>query len=179
MFLIPLFLATWFTLLRFAHKKDVTFAIKGPLSYASAMFRLAIIFALIEWYAIEFNIPFILFLGMLTFICLTAMAGATGIGVELLGGAVVGFLFIVYQWVFWFPVVEELTSKSAIDGAPARPPAALIGKRGVASTPLRPFGRVVVEGDAYEAKSELNFMDSDAKVEIIAVENSCLLVRES
>lgn len=177
-FLIPLFLATWFFLLRFAHKKDVAFAFKRPLGYVSAMFRLGLIFALIEWYAIEFNIPSPLFLGMLTFICLMMMASATGFGADLIGGVIVGFAFIFYQWVFWFPVVDELTSKRAIAGTPEKPPADLIGKQGAATTPLRPFGRVVVKDTEYEAKSELHFVDTDAKIEVIAVQDSSLIVRK-
>jgi membrane-bound ClpP family serine protease len=177
-FLIPLFIATWFGLLRFAHKKDVRFAIRGPLSLVLALLRLGLVFACIEWYALEFNVSVLFFVGTIVFIYLMLVAELSGPGLDWLAAMAIAFAFITYQWVFWFPVIEELTSKTAIDGAPEKPPSGLIGKHGTATTPLRPGGRVVVENTEYEAKSELHFVDTDAKIEVIDVKDSSLIVRE-
>ncbi len=180
--LVPLFLATWVALLRFARAKNAAFALRSHFSHTLALLRLALIFACFEWYAMEFEISFAFFVGILTFFYVMVWAGAT-VAIPLLcpdwiGVMAVGFAFILYQWVFWFPVVGELTSKSSIGGVPEAPPSRLIGKLGTCATPLRPFGRAMIENMEYEAKSELNYLEANAKIEVVAVKDSNLIVRE-
>lgn len=180
--LVPLFFATWVALLRFARKKDAASTLRGPSSHALALLRLALIFGCFEWYAMEFKISFAFFIGILTLFYVMVWAGATATAPALcpdwIGVMAVGFAFCLYQWVFWFPVVDELTSKSSIGGAPESPPSRLIGKLGICATPLRPFGRAAVENEEYEAKSELNYVDANARIEVVAVKDSNLIVRE-
>lgn len=56
-------------------------------------------------------------------------------------------------------------------------PVQLIGKTGVAATDLRPSGRVVVDGDYYDANSLKGFVDKGDPVVVIRYENFQLYVR--
>lgn len=53
-----------------------------------------------------------------------------------------------------------------------------IGKTGIAVTPLRSAGTVMVEGTKLDAVSEGEFINKDAVIEVIRVEGSSIFVRE-
>lgn len=57
------------------------------------------------------------------------------------------------------------------------PPGALAGYRGRALTPLRPAGRVEVEGQPYDARSTGAFLEPGTPVEVVGVRGTGLLVR--
>jgi len=52
----------------------------------------------------------------------------------------------------------------------------LVGKTGVAYTVLRPGGKVNIEGEIYDAKSEIGFIDKGEKVKVISTSSSQLYV---
>jgi membrane-bound serine protease (ClpP class) len=52
----------------------------------------------------------------------------------------------------------------------------LVGKTGTAHTVLRPSGKVVVEGEIYDARSEVGFIDKGQKVRVIQYGTSQLVV---
>ena len=52
----------------------------------------------------------------------------------------------------------------------------LVGKTGVASTVLRPGGKVEVEGEIYDARAEVGFIDKGEKVKVILYGTSQLVV---
>ena len=43
----------------------------------------------------------------------------------------------------------------------------MIGKTGIASTDLRPSGKVDIDDETYDAKSEIGFIDKGGKVKVI------------
>lgn len=54
----------------------------------------------------------------------------------------------------------------------------LIGKSGVTKTILRPTGRIEVEGNAYDAKSDSDFIGKDKEVEVVAIKDGHIIVKE-
>ncbi|MCF8336158.1 MAG: nodulation protein NfeD [Bacteroidales bacterium] len=52
----------------------------------------------------------------------------------------------------------------------------LVGKTGIASTVLRPGGKVEVEGEIYDARAEVGFIDKGEKVKVIQYGTSQLVV---
>lgn len=56
-------------------------------------------------------------------------------------------------------------------------PASLVGKVGVAATDLRPSGRVLMDGEYYDANSLKGFIDKGDEVEVVRYENFQLYVR--
>ena len=54
----------------------------------------------------------------------------------------------------------------------------LIGKSGVTKTILRPTGRIEVEGNAYDAKSDSDFIGKDREVEVVAIKDGHIIVKE-
>ncbi|MDR1443830.1 MAG: nodulation protein NfeD [Treponema sp.] len=53
----------------------------------------------------------------------------------------------------------------------------LLGKTGVAATPLHPVGRVEIDGEVYEAQAEGLFVESGRGVRVIKVRGSTVMVR--
>jgi membrane-bound serine protease (ClpP class) len=54
-----------------------------------------------------------------------------------------------------------------------------IGKKGISQTALRPMGKVMVEGKLYEAKTYGQFIDQGESIEIIALDNQYLIVKNA
>lgn len=54
----------------------------------------------------------------------------------------------------------------------------LLGKKGVAVTPLRSAGTVLIDGKKVDAVSEGEFIEKDIEVEVIKVEGSRVVVRK-
>ena len=52
----------------------------------------------------------------------------------------------------------------------------LVGKTGVAYTVLRPGGKVNIDGEIYDAKSEIGFIDKGEKIKVISTSSSQLYV---
>ena len=52
----------------------------------------------------------------------------------------------------------------------------LIGKTGVAITPLRPSGIVMIDGTRYSVESQATFVDRDAAVTVVAVDGTKITV---
>ena len=53
----------------------------------------------------------------------------------------------------------------------------MIGKTGVASTILRPSGKVEINGDLYDAKAEISYIEKGEKVLVAKFEAGQLYVR--
>ena len=54
----------------------------------------------------------------------------------------------------------------------------MIGKSGITKTILRPTGRIEVEGNAYDAKSDSDFIGKDREVEVVAIKDGHIIVKE-
>ncbi len=52
----------------------------------------------------------------------------------------------------------------------------LIGKKGVATTPLRPSGIVIIDGTRYSVESQATFVDRNAIVTVVAVDGTKITV---
>ncbi|MDR2177591.1 MAG: nodulation protein NfeD [Treponema sp.] len=61
--------------------------------------------------------------------------------------------------------------------APGRDDQSLVGKIGVAATPLRPVGRVEIEGEVYEAQAEGLFVERGRGVKVTRVRGNNITVR--
>lgn len=54
----------------------------------------------------------------------------------------------------------------------------LIGRIGLTTTILRPTGRIEIDDNPYDAKTEGNFIGKDVAVEVIAIRDGHIIVRE-
>lgn len=54
----------------------------------------------------------------------------------------------------------------------------LLGKSGFTKSILRPTGRIEVEGISYDAKSESDFIGKDKEVEVVAIKDGHIIVKE-
>lgn len=55
----------------------------------------------------------------------------------------------------------------------------LLGKSGYTLTPLRPAGTIIIDNERIDVVSEGNYVDSKKKVEVVRVEGSRIVVRET
>ncbi|NMA14174.1 MAG: hypothetical protein GX930_02930 [Clostridia bacterium] len=62
--------------------------------------------------------------------------------------------------------------------APERELEGLLGKQGVAVTPLRPSGTAKIEGDPIDVVTEGGFIPREAQVKVVKVEGTRIVVRE-
>ncbi|KAF0244381.1 MAG: hypothetical protein FD180_2564 [Planctomycetota bacterium] len=92
------------------------------------------------------------------------------------GAAVVGFAAIV-RFLPSTPMFGRLILKSEL--APAEAPAAavLTGREGVALTPLRPAGKVEVDGMTVDVVAEGEFVEAGTKITIVKAEGPSVVVR--
>lgn len=54
----------------------------------------------------------------------------------------------------------------------------LLGKGGITRSILRPTGRIEVEGISYDAKSESDFIGKDKEIEVVAIKDGHIIVKE-
>ncbi|HPW42108.1 MAG TPA: NfeD family protein [Bacillota bacterium] len=52
-----------------------------------------------------------------------------------------------------------------------------LGMRGIAATPLRSAGTVIIDGNRIDAVSEAEYIDKDTEVEVIKIEGSRIVVK--
>lgn len=92
------------------------------------------------------------------------------------GAAVLGFACIV-RFLPSTPMFGKLVLKSEV--APAEAPAAtvLVGREGLALTPLRPSGKVEVDGMTVDVVAEGEFVDLGARIAVVKVEGPSVVVR--
>lgn len=103
-----------------------------------------------------------------------------------------GGIFVVSKYFGSLPVLgrlvldgsrEDEAESGEIDLAEAMGPAeglaALVGKTGVAHSPLRPSGRVEVEGRLYDGLSRLGYVDAGTAVLVTGTEGWSVVVEEA
>jgi membrane-bound serine protease (ClpP class) len=56
---------------------------------------------------------------------------------------------------------------------------AMIGQEGVAKTVLRPAGKILIDGETYDATAESGFIEKDEKIRVIRYVNTQLFVRKT
>lgn len=95
---------------------------------------------------------------------------------EVVLGAVV--VLQAVRWIPKTPLGRGLVLDSAIEGsAPAKENAALLGREGVAITPLRPAGAARVDGRRLDVVTEGGLIEPGTPVKVIAVEGMRVVVR--
>lgn len=72
------------------------------------------------------------------------------------------------------------TSEDVSEGYISVPmePGGLIGRDGIAKTVLRPSGKVIIDGEIYDAVSDLGFIEKDAKVRVVKYETGQVYVEQ-
>jgi membrane-bound ClpP family serine protease len=89
--------------------------------------------------------------------------------------AVIIIFWLIYQWAFWFPVKDEVILKNV---PKKKTEVESLPKYAVASTDLKPIGKVTVEGTEYIATSTLGFVSRGDRVLIEGTNGSELQVRK-
>lgn len=92
-------------------------------------------------------------------------------------GAVLGYVMWETGALQRFVLAEELRAASDDEASVARPRARLLGKEGVAVTPLRPSGVCEVEGERVEAHTEGAYIAAGSRVRVVAMDRRRFLVR--
>jgi len=74
-------------------------------------------------------------------------------------------------------VLRRVALEADLEDAVSAPPLDdLVGREGVASTVLRPSGKVIIDGISYDGVSESGFIEQGAAVRIIRYENAQVYV---
>jgi membrane-bound serine protease (ClpP class) len=116
---------------------------------------------------------------------LALAAGAVAAWTELgpLWGGVTGGVSIVAAVVmlFWLPKSrigrKMVLEHSQAEAVSQQDRSALVGRRGITVTPLRPIGRVRFGSDEVDVMTEGEYVDSNQEVEVMTVEGPRVVVR--
>ncbi len=116
---------------------------------------------------------------------LALAAGAVAAWTELgpLWGGVTGGVSIVAAGVmlFWLPKSrigrKMVLEHSQAEAVSQQDRSALVGRRGITVTPLRPIGRVRFGSDEVDVMTEGEYVDSNQEVEVMTVEGPRVVVR--
>ncbi|MEK7466851.1 MAG: NfeD family protein [Planctomycetota bacterium] len=92
------------------------------------------------------------------------------------GGAVIGFAAIV-RFLPNTPMFKQLILKSEVPPAEAPAAVVLIGREGIAMTPLRPSGKVEVDGMTLDVVAEGEFVEAGTKITVVKAEGPSVVVR--
>jgi len=90
-----------------------------------------------------------------------------------------GEIPILSRLVLQEPAPSESTDASAVASAAARPPEPRPGDTGETMTPLRPSGRVSVNGRPFDAMAQRGYIESARPVELVEKRGFNWIVRES
>ena len=113
-------------------------------------------------------------------IALTYSRYGTPTGHYVLAGLVVSFTVAGIAWMSIFPQTElgqRMWFKGNAVPRANEPKTELLGKLGVAETPLRPSGTARILGDRYDVITQGEFVETDAKIEVIKVAGNRIEVR--
>ena len=125
--------------------------------------------------------------GIIGFICLMAAValGYRDFGVQtgniLVAIVLVGLVSGVFIWLKFFPesrLARKFISQSAVGDLGVEKPELLNGT-GVALTQLRPSGTASINGQRVDVVTEGGLIERGAKLKVVAVEGSRIVVRET
>lgn len=123
--------------------------------------------------------------GIIGFICLMAavVLGFRDFGYQtgslILAGVLVGLLIGVWCWLKFFPesrMARKFISQNSVGELGVDKPELLHGM-GVALTQLRPSGTANINGQRVDVVTEGGLIERDAKIKVVAVEGSRVVVR--
>lgn len=91
-----------------------------------------------------------------------------------------GFIFFVIannkKWLRKTIFVQEETAVNPEFSDGTANYTELVGKKGVANTPLRPSGKAVIDNKIYDVVAENFFIEKDAKISVVSVEGGKITV---
>jgi len=103
-------------------------------------------------------------------------------GTWLLGGVILATLIGLILWVKFFPKTATgrrmMLNQTSGNVAPEQDFAALLQKRGVARSHLRPSGIAEIEGRRVDVVSEGGMIPPDTEVQVVAVDGTKIVVRK-
>ena len=103
-------------------------------------------------------------------------------GTWLLGGVILATLIGLVFWVKFFPKTPTgrrmMLSQTSGNVAPEHDFEALLHKRGVARSHLRPSGIAEIEGRRVDVVSEGGMIPPDTEVQVVAVDGTKIVVRK-
>lgn len=154
------------------------------LGLGIALLILGFIFAAIEMSVPGFGIP-----GIASMICLlggifcTADTVLEGIFITLIVLVVLGAMMVIILWLFAkgklrSPLILKEEQKKEQGYISSSDLTYLLGKRGEAITDLRPSGAGDFDGVRFDVLSEADYIEKGAKLEIVKVNGSKLLVKQ-
>lgn len=103
---------------------------------------------------------------------------ATFAAVALLGATIYAEFFLLPKTRFGKRLFIRETV-SATSQPPLAPAESVVGRPGVALTPLAPTGIVLVDGKRYEAFSQSGFLAKDAVLHVVSLDNFRLIVSKT
>ena len=109
--------------------------------------------------------------------------GAAVLGVVLALGGLIVLTVLILRWATRSGrakglVLEETSPVSQAATGVIGEPTELLGKRGVALTPLRPAGPAMFDDQRLDVVTEATFIPQGATVEVTAVEGKRIIVRQ-
>lgn len=93
-------------------------------------------------------------------------------------GAILGFL-VIGRFLPKMPMANRLVLQAQVAGtapAPAGDTAELVGRHGHAVTPLRPSGKIEIDGDSHDVVAEGEFIAVGEPVEVLRVDGAVVVV---
>ena len=111
------------------------------------------------------------------FACLVALCGPFFMSPT--GLISIGFLYVMQQWILGWPDRALLVNDASLESnqTSSGAPDPLVGRTAQAATPLRPTGKVVVDGKELDASCEFGFLQAGSQVEIVGRRSFTLLVK--
>jgi membrane-bound serine protease (ClpP class) len=100
-------------------------------------------------------------------------------GTYVLAGAVVALMFGTFLWLKFFPESRAgrvFASHQTVGEIGTERPE-LVGKAGIAFTPLRPSGTAVINGQRIDVVTEGSMVDRGVSIRVVAVEGMRVVVR--
>lgn len=121
--------------------------------------------------------------GVLGLLALVAGASAAWSELGPFWGAVAGFVSLICAGAMLYIVPKSKAGQRMIlqhnqaDAVSQRDRSALIGRRGITVTPLRPSGRARFGQDEVDVETEGEYVEPDREVEVMSVEGARVVVR--
>lgn len=119
---------------------------------------------------------------LITAIAMTYSDYGVAAGTWLLGGVILATLVGLVLWVKFFPRTATgrrmMLTQTSGNVAPEHDFEALLHKRGVARSHLRPSGIAEIEGHRVDVVSEGGMIPPDSNVQVVAVDGTKIVVRK-
>ena len=91
---------------------------------------------------------------------------------------ILGVLYIFQQWILGWPDKQTLFLEPPTnDFSNGETLSSLIGQIGIASSTLRPMGKVHIGEEEYDAQSEFGYIENGLEVKVTGKKNTTLIVR--